>query len=103
MPIFEYIAKNVGIRRANGEFVLVTNPDVLYNRPLLSLFAKRRLERDRYYRADRYDVLLPLPGGSYRDKLGFCAANFVRINVREGAIVFSKTPGPLRRSPLVFG
>lgn len=100
MPIFEYIAKNVGIRRATGEFVLATNPDLLYNDPLLRLLARRRLERDRYYRVDRYDVLPPLPRGNYRDKLGFCAYNFTKVNVSGGTIVFSEPPRGWRRSPL---
>src|SRR5690242_17155446 len=31
IPIFEYIAKNAGLRRARGEFLLATNPDLFYS------------------------------------------------------------------------
>ncbi|MGH7551576.1 MAG: hypothetical protein ACREMQ_00940, partial [Longimicrobiales bacterium] len=30
IPLFQMIAKNVGIRRAQGEFIVATNPDVLF-------------------------------------------------------------------------
>ena len=29
-PVLEYYGKNVGIRRAKGQFVLTTNPDILF-------------------------------------------------------------------------
>ena len=35
LPLFQMIAKNVGIQRARGEFVLVTNIDVLFSRQLM--------------------------------------------------------------------
>ena len=31
LSFFEHIAKNVGLRAARGEYVLVTNPDILLN------------------------------------------------------------------------
>ena len=31
IPLFQMIGKNVGIRRARGEFVLATNPDLLFS------------------------------------------------------------------------
>ena len=100
MPIFEYIAKNVGIRRATGEFVLSTNPDLLYSESLLRLFARRRLERGRFYRVDRYDVVPSLPEGSYRRKLAFCARSFTKVNVWGDTLDFDAPPGGWRRTPL---
>src|SRR5258708_6371225 len=29
IPFFEYVAKNIGIRRAQGEYVLSANPDIV--------------------------------------------------------------------------
>ena len=46
IPLHEYIAKNVGVRRAHGSFVLATNPDLLYSKPLLRLLARGRLADD---------------------------------------------------------
>src|SRR5690349_11117145 len=34
MPLFQMIAKNVGIRRARGEYILATNIDILFSDPL---------------------------------------------------------------------
>lgn len=52
---FEWYPKNIGIRRAQGEFVLSTNPDDIFSPNLFSYFKQRRLEHNYYYRADRYD------------------------------------------------
>ena len=62
LPLFEYIAKNAGIRRAAGEFVLSTNPDLVYSDALVRFFAGDNLRSDRFYRTHRYDVdrLVPL-------------------------------------------
>lgn len=51
---FEYIAKNVGIRRAEGGFILSTNPDNLYSDYLLARLAN--LDKKCFYRANRYDI-----------------------------------------------
>jgi len=62
IPLFEYIAKNTGIRRADGEFVLSTNPDLIYGKNLLEFFAGSNLAANCFYRIHRYDVdrLVPL-------------------------------------------
>lgn len=55
IPVYEWYAKNVGARRANGDFVLLTNPDILFTDELIAEFSKRRLKDKDYYRVDRYD------------------------------------------------
>src|SRR5688572_5974014 len=50
---FEYIAKNVGIRRAEAPFVLVTNVDVLLGREVVEVLADRRLAPGTIHRAAR--------------------------------------------------
>jgi len=54
-PLAEFPAKNVGLRRANGQFVLISNPDVLFSHDLISQLAKRNLQDGIVYRCDRYD------------------------------------------------
>lgn len=54
-PVLEFHGKNVGIRRAHGEFVLVTNPDILFSQALIDDIAKKNLRLDTVYRTDRYD------------------------------------------------
>lgn len=53
---FEWYPKNIGIRRARGEFVLSTNPDDLFSSEMFAYFAERKLERGYFYRAHRHDV-----------------------------------------------
>lgn len=53
VPVQEYIAKNIGIRRANGNFVLAMNPDILISKEVFSGFSK--LNPGAYYRANRLD------------------------------------------------
>jgi hypothetical protein len=52
----EFIAKNVGLRRARGRFVLTTNCDVFLGRAVLDVFARGALEPRIVYRAPRYDL-----------------------------------------------
>jgi hypothetical protein len=56
LPLFQMIAKNVGIRRARGAFVLCTNVDLLFSDPLVQRLARGALRSDTYYRANRCDV-----------------------------------------------
>ena len=56
VPFLEYIAKNIGIRRARGEFVLTTNPDDLLPPDLFEQIAKRQFNKAFLYRALRYDL-----------------------------------------------
>lgn len=52
----EFIAKNVGIRRARGAFVLSTNTDIYLGRGIVSRLADPALERGVLYRAARHDL-----------------------------------------------
>ncbi len=54
----EYLAKNVGIRRAAAPFVLVSNIDILLGRTVVDLLAGPSLAKATIYRAPRYDIKL---------------------------------------------
>jgi len=56
-PVLEFHGKNVGIRRARGEFVLTTNPDIIFTDQMIQEFAQRKLMPDCVYRTDRYDFI----------------------------------------------
>ena len=85
LPLYQMIAKNVGIRRARGEFVLATNIDVLFSDELMQFFAARRLETGRMYRIDRHDVMSDVPEcGTVDEQLAYCRSHLLRINTREG-------------------
>lgn len=57
VPVLEYFAKNAGIRRSRGEFVLCINPDIIIPPEIINTFSA--LKKNSYYRADRYDYALP--------------------------------------------
>lgn len=52
----EFIAKNVGVRRARGQFVLTTNTDIYLSRGIIGQLAERSLEQSTLYRAARHDL-----------------------------------------------
>lgn len=54
----EFFAKNVGIRRAMGRFVLSTNTDVFLGQSIVETLAGGRLETGTVYRAPRFDLKL---------------------------------------------
>jgi hypothetical protein len=98
IPLFQMIAKNVGIRRARGRFVLATNIDILFSNELVKFLASKRLWKNRMYRIDRYDV----PGNAPTDvpideQMSWCQHNVIRlyrhlqtVEIKDGVI-------PLRR------
>src|ERR1035437_9394457 len=85
LPLYQMIAKNVGIRRARGEFILATNIDILFSDELVRFLASRRLEKGRMYRTDRYDVASDIPvDGTLDEQLAYCRSHAIRIFAREG-------------------
>jgi hypothetical protein len=95
MPLYQMIAKNVGIRRSRGRFVLATNIDIIFSDELVRHLAQGRLERGRMYRIDRHDVMSNVPVDASVDaQLEYCKTHLIRVNAREGT--FNLTPDGLR-------
>lgn len=87
LPLFQMIAKNVGIRRALSPFVLATNIDILFSEELIRYFASRRLKDGVMYRMDRHDVPADLPTEKPVEQLlDFCRRNPIRIHKRWGSL-----------------
>lgn len=61
IPFFEFPAKNIGIRRAGGEYVLATNSDIVFSEEMIIYLAKNILSPNAFFRADRYDIKTPIP------------------------------------------
>ena len=79
LPFFQYLAKNVGIRRARGKFILSTNIDILLSQELFEFISGNQLSDRSLYRADRIDVRSEVPEkGSSKAKLDFCWKNTLR-------------------------
>lgn len=52
----EFIAKNIGIRRCRGEYILTTNSDIYLSRGVLDVLERRALAPRVLYRAPRVDL-----------------------------------------------
>jgi len=97
LPLYQMIAKNVGIRRARGEFILATNIDIVFSDELAGFLASQRLERGRMYRIDRHDVMSDVPvDGTLDEQLAYCGSHLIRVSAREG--IYRLTEEGLRRN-----
>jgi hypothetical protein len=79
IPLFQMIAKNVGIRRARGAFILCSNIDLLFSDALFRILADKTLSGGAYYRAKRCDVPDCIdPQWSLTQQLDWCERNVIR-------------------------
>jgi len=85
LPLFQMIAKNVGIRRAQGAFVLATNIDIIFSNELVEFMARRELAPGFLYRLDRHDVESRLPlDQPVEVRMEYCRSHQLRVNRRSG-------------------
>jgi hypothetical protein len=85
LHFFQMIAKNVGIRRARGEFILATNIDIIFSDELVRYLSSRQLDPGHMYRVDRYDIQSGLTPSTPLDQtLEYAWNNPVRSNRRQG-------------------
>jgi hypothetical protein len=86
LPLFQMIAKNVGIRRARGQFVLATNIDIIFSNELIEYIAARRLCAGRLYRVDRHDIESAFPvEASLAVQMEYCQSHQLRVHERWGS------------------
>jgi hypothetical protein len=86
MPMFEYIAKNAGLRRARGQFLLATNPDLFYAPALVRWLSQAPLSRRTFYRVDRRDLSDDIPGHlALHDQVRFCRAHVAEVHALFGS------------------
>lgn len=98
LPLFQMIAKNVGIRRAQGRFILATNMDILFSNEVVQFLASNQLMSGRLYRVDRYDVPPDIPEGvSIEEQLTYSHENIIRIHRRDGTRILENPGFNLRR------
>ena len=85
LGLFQMIAKNAGVRRARGQFALLTNIDLLFSDDLMRFLASEDLDPDCLYRTDRIDVDAGVPlGASVSEQLEYCRQHVLRVNSRWG-------------------
>jgi hypothetical protein len=56
LQMFQMVAKNVGIRRASGEYIIATNIDIIFSDQLFSFLKTETLDKKTLYRSDRWDI-----------------------------------------------
>lgn len=78
MPLFQMTAKNVGIKRAKGEFILCTNIDLLFSTELFKFLVQKKLKQNHFYRANRVDVPAEIMEiDNFNDKITFAKKNVI--------------------------
>jgi len=81
LDFYQMIAKNVGVRRAKGDWILVTNPDVVFSNNLVAYLATAELDPSRLYRALRHDLgTSHVEGSTAVEILDFCRRNVVAVH-----------------------
>jgi len=92
LPLFQMIAKNVGLRRARGRFVLATCVDLLFSDELVRFLASRHLKDNCMYRIDRHDVPAEVPAqAGFDEQLEYCRRNILRVNAKGGTFLPGET------------
>ena len=87
LPILIHRARNVGIRRARGEFVLPTSADILFSDELAEWFAQARARSDScMYRVVRRDVPdKALKFTSIDKRLRYCRNHVQQVHKRDSS------------------
>jgi len=79
MPLFQMTAKNVGIKRASGEFILCTNIDLLFSDELFQFIAEKKFQQGKYYRANRCDVPKDVMKiADFNEQIAYCKKNMIK-------------------------
>jgi hypothetical protein len=87
LPLFQMIAKNVGLRRARGRFLLCTNIDILFSDELMQFIVGQQLRPGAVYRMDRVDVDTDVPvDAPVPEQLAYCRTHHLRNNARLGIV-----------------
>jgi hypothetical protein len=84
LPLFQMMAKNAGIRRARGRFVLATNVDLLFPDALFRTL-RDDLREGVLYRNDRFDVARDVPDAApFEAQIEFCRTHVLRQHRADG-------------------
>lgn len=72
-------SRNIAIRRARGEFILITNSDVIFSDELIKYLSKKQLKKGVFYRADRYNVEEEILTQPASERIDFCRKNTFEV------------------------
>jgi hypothetical protein len=83
LPLYQMIGKNVGIRRARGDFILATNMDVIADDDTV-VYLRDNLAEGVLVRADRFDVPASIPSGTVDERLCHWRKSVFHVYTRVG-------------------
>ena len=93
LPILIHRARNVGIRRARGQFVLPTSADILCSDELIETIAARQLEACALYRIARHDVpFATLDIDNHDVRLQSCRDHVQVVHERRASYIVAGVP-----------
>jgi len=88
LPLYQMIAKNVGIRRARGSIILATNIDILFSEKLFIEISSGRLIKGNLYRSNRWDVNRAILDIPIDEQLNKGSELCIQINYRNDIIPY---------------
>ena len=88
LAMFQMIAKNVGIRRALGDYVIATNIDIIFSDALFEWLKSGAMREGVLYRSDRWDIPNEIQLEPDLDRLLQRARDeAIRHNLKDGTYV----------------
>jgi len=92
LPMNNMLARNIGIRRSKGNFVLASGIDIIFSKELAKKFQK--LQKGVIYRVNRYDVNKSILDCNLKDLdevLEFCEKNIIDVHFNTNKGKFQNT------------
>ncbi len=88
--LYEFIAKNAGIRRAKGKYILSTNADILCDPAFFEKVKEEGVEPDKFYRANRYDYYSTgYKGNDFEEELALIRKNIFEVKTFGRTVPFT--------------
>lgn len=82
IALYQMKAKNVGLLRARGDYILSTNIDIIFSDAIFKGI-KKNLCKDTIFTAIRYDIPHEFPDISDNEKIKYAKNNFIRIHLQN--------------------
>lgn len=101
LPLHQMIAKNVGIRRARGQWVVATNIDIILSDALTDHLAGP-LSSGTLYRTERHDVSPGWPEADAARLLDHCPTHIIRRHRDYGTLDEKGRLDRIHRHPVVL-
>lgn len=85
IPLYQMIAKNVGVRRARGAYVICTNIDIIFDDDLFEMAKRKLFKPGILYGVNRTDIEKDYPiDADIETQLAYCRSHILRQNRRNG-------------------